>query len=438
MKGLVFTYALTYGGALISLFNPFVGLLIYVCFAIVRPESLWHWSVPAGNYSRVVAIGLLIGWAINGFGNWKMGKARPVVLAALAYGFWACLSALSCRDPNWGWTWIEGQAKILLPFFVGVTLITKVTQLKQLAWVIVLSHGYLAYDLNESYYAGFNRIQEVGFSGMDNNTLSIAFCTAAGVAFFLGLNASRWWQKLLAFASAALMVHVVFFAFSRGGMVGLIITALMTFVLIPKRPSYYLIFAAAIVLALRLAGPEVVDRFVTVFVSEKARDESAQSRIELWKICIDQMAAHPLLGLGPDHFPIHAHEFGLDRGKHAHSLWLQIGAELGIPGLIFLALFYFICACRLWPYARGRRPVSDPWFADTARMVIASLTGFVVSAQFVSVPGIESPYYVVLLGAGALKLLSDTTAVPQVQGHFAPDWLTAWSQGRRNQHKVVR
>ena len=41
MKGLIFTYAMTYGGALASLFDPFVGLLIYVCFAIVKPESMW-------------------------------------------------------------------------------------------------------------------------------------------------------------------------------------------------------------------------------------------------------------------------------------------------------------------------------------------------------------------------------------------------------------
>ena len=62
MKGLIFTFAMSYGGGLISLFSPFVGLLVYVSFAILRPEHLWEWSVPqGGNYSRVVAIGLLAG-----------------------------------------------------------------------------------------------------------------------------------------------------------------------------------------------------------------------------------------------------------------------------------------------------------------------------------------------------------------------------------------
>src|SRR3954462_6824141 len=98
MKGLLFTYGLTYGGAIVSLFNPFIGLLVYVCFAIIRPESLWHWSVPAGNYSRIVALALLAGWAMKGFGNWNFGRAKPIVYALLGYWLWACLSALQAED----------------------------------------------------------------------------------------------------------------------------------------------------------------------------------------------------------------------------------------------------------------------------------------------------------------------------------------------------
>src|SRR5260370_586698 len=47
-----------------------------------------------------------------------------------------------------------------------------------------------------------------------------------------------------------------------------------------------------------------------------------------------------------------------------------------------------------------------PWFQDTGRMVTASIVAFAVSAQFVSLVGLEAPYYVALLGAGALKVYS--------------------------------
>jgi O-antigen ligase len=242
---------------------------------------------------------------------------------------------------------------------------------------------------------------------MDNNCVAISMVTCSALAFFLGLNASAWWKKGLALVSALLMVHVVMLAFSRGGMLALIVTACVAFVLIPKRPLHYLTFVLAVLVGLRLAGPQVVERFFSTFAEGKERDASAESRLLMWGHCLDAMGKHPVLGLGPHHFPVVAHEYGLTHGKEAHSLWLQIGAELGVPGLVFLVAFYGLCAVRLWPIARGRIAGSDPWIPDSARMVIAALVGFGVSAQFVSLPGLETPYYVVLLGAGVLKLASE-------------------------------
>ena len=86
MKGLLFTYAATYGGACAALFNPFYGLLVYICFAIIKPEELWYWSLPpGGNFSRIVAVATLIGWAFHGFGSWRFGRAGVVVCALLGF-----------------------------------------------------------------------------------------------------------------------------------------------------------------------------------------------------------------------------------------------------------------------------------------------------------------------------------------------------------------
>src|SRR5687768_1348935 len=110
MKGLLFTYALTYGGAVVSLFNPWVGLLTYVAFAILRPASLWHWSVPPGNYSRIVAVALLVGWALNGFGNWNLGRARGILLCFVGFWCWALASTLfSARMPEVGFAFLESM-----------------------------------------------------------------------------------------------------------------------------------------------------------------------------------------------------------------------------------------------------------------------------------------------------------------------------------------
>src|SRR5437660_3813928 len=107
MKGLLFTYALTYGGALAALFNPFHGLLVYICFAIIKPDKMWFWSVPEGNYSRIVGIALLCGWLAHGCGGWRLGRARLVVTALLGYWAWSIVSALQAPDQELAWKFVE-------------------------------------------------------------------------------------------------------------------------------------------------------------------------------------------------------------------------------------------------------------------------------------------------------------------------------------------
>jgi O-antigen ligase len=163
-----------------------------------------------------------------------------------------------------------------------------------------------------------------------------------------------------------------------------------------------------------MAGADVLNRFSTAFAGSEQLDASATSRFDLWWACWDLMITHPL-GIGPDNFGLVVQKYGFPPGKLAHSVWLQVGAELGFAGLGFLILFYGLCIFRLLPMARERRAAPDPWFYAAARMVIAALVGFIVSGQFVSLKGLELPFYVVLVGAATLKLCSGHGAVRAIQ-----------------------
>jgi len=427
MKGLIFTYVMTFGGALASLFWPYYGLLIYICFAIIKPEAMWYWSVPAGNYSRIIAIAMLLGWAGHGFGKWNFGRGSLCVYALLGWFGWGLVTSAVAPDQVIAWGWVEAIFKIVLPFIVGVTIIESVAQLKQVAWVIVASMGYLAFELNLSYVNGFNRLVAVGFGGMDNNTLSIAMVCGAGAAFFVGLNEDSLWRKWLAFACAAMMAHVPMFSESRGGMLALIVMGFVSFVLILQgtpavsagapsskfRPIHFLFFGLALVAGLYLAGPSVRERFATTLVASEERDSSAESRIILWGQCWDFMVSEPIFGIGPDHFVIRIMPLWNGVSKEAHSLWLQTGAEMGFPGMLLLTTFYGSVVWKLWRLLFSKE-LLDPWIRDAARMVIAALVGFAVSACFVTVEGVEPPYYVALIGVGLLKLASQRAATAQL------------------------
>jgi O-antigen ligase len=198
--------------------------------------------------------------------------------------------------------------------------------------------------------------------------------------------------------------HPVLLSFSRGGMLGLIIVAGLSFLLIPKKLFHYTVFALVVAGGLYLAGAEVQERFGTTFAGGNQRDSSAQSRLDLWAVCLNVMIQEPLVGIGPDHFGLNAHRWGFPEGKQAHTLWLQLGVEVGVPGLCFLLLFYLQCLKGLWPIRKETSVLPDPWLRDAACMVIAGLVGFMVTAQFVSLWGLELPYYVALLGAGTIKV----------------------------------
>jgi probable O-glycosylation ligase (exosortase A-associated) len=407
MKGLIFTYVLTYGGAVISLFNPYYGFLIYTCFTIVKPPALWYWSVPPGPYVRIIAVALLVGWGLNGFGNWRFGRGRGMVFALIGFFLWSLASAVTARDQYVAWDFEELLAKIVLPLVAGITMMDSVKRLKQFIWVIVLSQGYLAYDLNMSYFNGYNRLREEGFGWVDNNSVAISIVACLGPALFLGLHTKNWFGKAAAFGAAAFMGHAVLISFSRGGMLAVIVTVATAFMLVPRKPVHYLLLVTGALIGLQLAGPEVRARFATTFASEQERDSSAQSRIQLWENMFDLTLKNPVLGAGPRHWPLYA-ESDYDWGyrKEGHSLWLQIGSELGFPGLFLLMAFYGLCVVRLWPLTREWYPANDPWFRYFARMIVAGVVGFAVAAQFVSLYQEEVPYFLATLGAGVLKVYS--------------------------------
>ena len=194
MKGLIFTYSLTYGGAFAALFDPFVGVIVYVSLSILRPESLWPWAVPEGNYSRLIMIATTLGWLKEQFGCWQFGRARGIIVALMVFFCWGTLSASQALNQEVAWKWVADIFKIVLPVFIGITTVKSLNQLKSLAWVIVLSYGYLALEFNLYYLHGILYVtSEHPFGGIEEGSLSIGMVAAVGVAIFLGLHYERWW-----------------------------------------------------------------------------------------------------------------------------------------------------------------------------------------------------------------------------------------------------
>jgi len=295
--------------------------------------------------------------------------------------------------------------------------------------VIVVCQGYVAMELNRWYFSGYNYLWEIGFGSLDNNSMAIGLVTALGVAFFLFFFETSYLRRAVIAGCAAFIGHAILFSFSRGAMLATVVFAGVSFFIIRKTTLHYLVFACALVMAIFLAGPQVRERFFDTFASnDGGREASAQSRLDLWRDCATLLAEDPILGCGPDHWPLHAHEFGWPAGKEAHSLWVQTAVELGIPGILMYMGFFVVVIWRCWLLLQRTKHEPEAWFADSARMTIASLISFIVAAQFVSLEALEIPYYVALLGAGSLAVHSRMRqSGDPAESELVPDGFTAES-----------
>ena len=408
MKGLIFTWLLTALGVSSSLINPYFGFLSYVALAILRPDFLWSSHISGGRFSLIVASAMLVSWGCRAFGNWKLGAARRIVLLFAGFWLWSVFLAIQAPSQPHAWYFVEQMARILLPFLVGITTVRSIRNLKQLAWVIVICEGYVAFEMNMWYFSGYNYLWHIGFGGVDNNSAAIGLVTALGVAFFLFLNETARWKQAIIAGCAAFIGHAILFSFSRGAMLATIVFAAVSFLVLQKSLKHYLMFGVGLIAAVILAGPEVQQRFLQTFEQKSGvREASAQSRLDLWKNCFTILMKDPIMGCGPDHWPLHAHEFGWPKGKEAHSLWVQTATETGIPGIAMFLGFYLVCIWRCWRMLAKLQPDDPPWFGDACRMTVTSLCGFIVAAMFVSLEALEIPYYVALLGAGTLLVIGD-------------------------------
>jgi len=203
------------------------------------------------------------------------------------------------------------------------------------------------------------------------------------LALALSLRRVRPFRPLL--LAAALAVAALLLTHTRGAIVGFAVAMLVMLWWQPVRRLAAVLFALTVLVAsLNFeaieSSPEVTvvsERLATIASLKTRRDD----RLEIWSKTPTLIATHPLLGVGQGNFAEASPELGLaDVGglpyDHAHNVFLNVGAELGLIGLALLGLFLFLLA-RLT--LRGlRRP--DPRRYPLVLALTAALAGLLVSS----------------------------------------------------------
>jgi putative inorganic carbon (HCO3(-)) transporter len=188
-----------------------------------------------------------------------------------------------------------------------------------------------------------------------------------------------WYGRGLAGVSALAIALVLIWTQSRGGLLALGAT-LVVLTLMRWRRGWLLLIAVAIlaVVAFRYLGADAVIASLTT----DATFGGFEDRLMVWSRALSMVRDFPFTGVGMGTFlpvadalyPLYtpSREF-----THAHNLLLQVGVDLGFPGLIaWLATLMLVVLGGWWLYRQGRA-AGDGWLSGLGAGLFCSQVALV-------------------------------------------------------------
>jgi probable O-glycosylation ligase (exosortase A-associated) len=416
VKQTLFMAAVTLYGCFGSfLVGPFVGLCVYILYAVLRPQYVWQWALPEVGWSLYVALATIAATVFlgpspppNRIGRWPAG---PVKITAghvwfLLFGVWICLSYFQAMRPEMGDQYMEDYAKLYVMFIVGIVVIRTVGQVWAIFLVYTFALAYISYEINYLYFVnGYLGIQRNGYGGADNNgagmllALGVPFCAFAWEAY-------RKWYRWGFALMIPVIIHAVLMTYSRGAMVAMIVAAPFWILRGRYRWQKLALGLAVIATVPFLAGNEIRERFFSVEKYEE--DDSANTRLTSWMIAIRIANENPVFGVGVRNSPLLTYAYGADmEGRAIHSQYLQLAADNGYVGMLLYLGVVVYALLDSQKVIRAARHRTDP---DSVRAYAAAagiqgaLITFLVGATFLSCEAFEPQYYL-FLAAAQLRLI---------------------------------
>jgi len=161
------------------------------------------------------------------------------------------------------------------------------------------------------------------------------------IAFLLSLVTLKFKHKILSCLALGFGALGLIVTFSRGAFVGIIIGLAVVFLLAKRmhmisKQKYMTVMISVILIAIILAP------LVYSFIA--ARQEATLARFHLYKVGLDMIRDHPLLGVGLNNHVVQAPYYDPESyifTTPTHNHYLFIASEVGIPGLLLFLAFLF-------------------------------------------------------------------------------------------------
>jgi O-antigen ligase len=316
---------------------------------------------------------------------------------------------------------LSDYSKTLLLFFLLVAAIRNTRDLVVIAWGFVLGCAYLVY-LSLFFYSmtitqtGLMRLNSVYmFDANDINSILLIGFGLIGLFVQTSKGLVRYGGLLLMLGIGATAAR----SGSRGGFVGLaVVGAALLISLNRVSVAKRIGFVGLVGLGLALyAPPGYWQQMNTILTPEEDYNWTAvDGRKQIWTRGVGYMLEYPIGGLGINNFgraectiSDKALQHEADTGIKCiapHNTYLQMGAELGFPGLALWVTMVFGSILKMRTLAKRvprqweRGDFEARFLFYAPRYLQICMLGFAVTSSFVSHAYLDPVYILVALMAG--------------------------------------
>lgn len=343
------------------------------------------------NFQKLVTAGALIGifFESNTLDSIKKSLSSRMGKVIIFLFFWMIISVPLSIFPGHSFEFLtEVLWKVIAIFLMILAYGSSKERFDKIIWTYIMALGFLS-TLTLVDAGGISRFSVGG--GYDPNDTALQFLMA--FPFFVWkFRSSTGIMKIVTGAGSIILLIGIVATKSRGGFVGLMaVTAIMIFQMNrTENLGIVKIFLLITVMASIMnyfGGSEYQESISTIFnPSADYNITSDTGRLAIWERGIDILLKNPLQGVGVDNYITADGRLYADVGSRwntAHNSFIQIGAELGFPGLF---AFCFL----IWgSIKRTRNIISVSKNVDlnnyrriTAYSIIGSWVGYIVGGFF--------------------------------------------------------
>ena len=307
---------------------------------------------------------------------------------------------------------VSSFSAFLMFFFTAITLINTAERLR---WTLLSMVGGLAYTslhLIREWQAYGGMTERPYWVVGDPNYFTLGAIFGLPIAVLLAQEKGHyvpWWQRRFCLGCLVLILFAVTLAASRGGVLGLAVTGAILAWHSRNRWRNYFAGALVLLLVMMISPTSPLRRFIN---PAQADQVSTDTREALFWAGLDIFRNNVLIGIGAGNFKAEVAGYGLE--NVAHNTYVEVGAELGIFGLLTFAA---IIVCSIKTVARIRsitRSEKDSLIYLTANGLQSGLLGGAVAIVFLSALHVRALWFTVILTMCLASLLHDAKARSRV------------------------